>query len=225
MLLCFGLKNTGVQAAVMVWHSPVYLQGTDGSTISTNGVLLEAVNVNGTLNPTIVNGVDFALTNGNYSAYTWDVAFTNYYAQVAADGADFIDLMDRGKHGGRNGIETLTLQNLTIGSDYEVQIFTAFSANQAHTVTYTSGGSSTGAIIYNQGYSLIGTFTADAATQVITATPGTNQYSLLQGYQLRSVALAPTISIDQAPSIDIITGENQILTTTSTGSDSYFGGI
>ena len=168
---------------------------TTATDISTNGTSVQATNLvsdnslaGGT---TIVNGVTFQNTN----------LFGNGYAPLnpgitigdAADGlySSF----------GYGGATTQTLTGLTIGQQYELQIFMGDNRGCCNGRSLTVGdadgdtsndvtfayGSGNGA----NGASIIGTFTADATTQNFFVTISTASSAELSAFQLRDITPVP----------------------------------
>ena len=116
------------------------------SDVSLNGSLLEALNFGGGTNAadydTTLNGVTFSgLVSGASGSTTWvgpqGAYFSSDSARVSRDTDDAYDVADGGLaeydallsrflwggNGGGTGGNTVTLKGLTIGQDYEVQLF------------------------------------------------------------------------------------------------------
>ncbi len=142
--------------------------------VSTNGL------ATGT---TVVNGVTFTRTNLFGNSYGFSSGVTT------ADAATDALYTNAGYSGG-----TITLTGLNIGDQYEIQAFhgdnrggalstRVMNVGDGTTVATTSGAVST------SGSWIIGTFTADAATQDFHSSHGTNVSSELNAYQLRNVTV------------------------------------
>lgn len=156
------------------------------SEISTAGTLIEALDLvddnSFAVGVTTVNGVDFTRTNlfgqsytGDFNVNTGDVNLDQLYRSLS--------------HGGA----TVSLTGLTVGHQYELQVFygdnrgglsgRVMNVGDGVTVQATSGGAGA------NGSWVIGTFTADSATQVFHASHTTNVTSEFSAYQLRRTAV------------------------------------
>jgi hypothetical protein len=92
------------------------------------------------------------------------------------------------------GTMTLTIAGLTVGNTYQFEWWNSSSANLNSPGTATAGNSVTlnsivGSIPGGVGQFAIGTFTADAATEVI-GFAGTGASTPVNGFQLRQTAVA-----------------------------------
>jgi autotransporter-associated beta strand protein len=199
LILAFGLSSvlTGFSAYV-VWQTPATI--TANTNVSTAGTLVSAYNIGGTA--VTLNGVTFAagtftgpsgsLTFGNLA-----VGSTGYYPYNAGSAlpaftslsAGYKQLIQTSLYQGY-GTVALTLTGLTPGNDYQVQ-FWINRSDYAGSKTKFIAGNTSGDVVANVGTNgvgqfVIGTFTANATTQHITAdnSPG-NYYFFLSAYQLR----------------------------------------
>lgn len=177
-------------AATIAWD--VAMDTTSASSVSTTGSLVKAFNSGGT--STTVNGVTFA-----QAASAGDDVYDSFTAVLSSPGSfdafdDFndlgeLDLLLRTANyiGTPNGSYTITLQDLNIGTNYELQLFFMDQRGRVNSppagcvgcndreVTFTSGANSvtleadpgnTPTAPYGQ--FALGAFTADAATQGFT---------------------------------------------------------
>ena len=189
------------QGAVVNWESATAVSSVGDSIVDTTGTSLEAFNIGQGTNQT-VNGVTFigqsSGANNTYSDLTdfgSDASGTTFY-QDGVIGSAFEGMMDSFAFTGTNPAD-IVLQNLTIGTQYRVQLFVSDDRNadtQSDSQTFTSGGSVSGDHTHGLSYSLIGTFTADAATQTISVAhfskfPTQTQEPRFNGYQLRDVVI------------------------------------
>jgi hypothetical protein len=176
------------QAATIDWTTNA-ITGY-ASDVVTNGTLLEAVNAvgNGVTTSPVINGVTFTATStllgGSYTADPWTpVAEDTEYDKLLST----IDYQATG-----TGAFTLkTLDGLTVGQQYIIQIWHADSAaaGVSRTMTYTG----TGQNVLNGVSYAVGTFIADATTQDLVVT-ASQSGPRLTAYQLRADGeyVAPT---------------------------------
>lgn len=207
LLGALTLLATVAQSANITWGSPTQITGTGD--VSTTGTLIGAFNVGGTGVPsTTVNGVtfqSFATNNGNGSS-----------GNFTTTGSGFIGQTNTG-HGSANppfsalpaayqtllqsasvpfgGSIALTISGLIAGMQYQFQWWANDSSTGNGTTTATAGNSvelqhntgSEGGL----GQFVIGTFTADAATQTITFA-GDGDFGSFNAFQLRQLGQTPT---------------------------------
>ncbi len=151
--------------------------------ISTNGTLVEALNITGGANTTTINGVTFTANNlfGNSESNadngvrTGDANLDLLYLN-----ADY-------------SYDPMTLTGLTIGNEYELQTFFGYNLGVNYLMTVGDGNTlqktSSGTI--ENGAWIIGTFTADATTQNFHSGIGTSTEPWFSGYQLRDISSVP----------------------------------
>lgn len=147
----------------------------------------------------IICGGSFGFSNAS------GITFSNYSFNSASSGSgtpasfdavyqDFLDVAS----GALDRNLNISLSNLTVGSEYLVQLCPPFwdSNNWA---TSFSGGTNTSNFL-NTGYLegerqaqfVVGSFVADAASQTITSNPN-NRWSLISGLQVRTISAAAAI--------------------------------
>ena len=193
------LLPTAASGASITWGTPTTMAGdTD---VSTAGSLLYAYDASGTA--ATVNTVPFAAASGS-SAWGAGVTFSSGWsgstttAYGSGSGNPWNGLssayriaLEGGTYGGASAA-TLTLNNLTTGHAYQVQVWVVDTrgAEGTRTETVTSTGGNTVTLAYNStgtnggvGQYTIGTFTASATTQTITLTG--NSSSQLNAIQVR----------------------------------------
>jgi autotransporter-associated beta strand protein len=194
------LAATAAHAAPITWGPAKPI--TADSDVSTNGTLVKAV-CKAAGNP-VVNGVTFT------PAYSGDT-LSGQNASGAAAGslpvgggisAAYAQMLAGNDYNtGAGTTLTLTLNGLTVGHHYEVQVWANDSdASSLGKQTVKSAGSLDSWVILNmnptgasggKGEFALGTFTADATTQKITITGSGSP--VLQAYQVRRIVspLAP----------------------------------
>lgn len=190
------------QAAPITWGVPVDI--TADADVSTNGTLVAAFNFNGPA--TTVNGVTFqpfaAAGSGSFTVgdYTLANGFFVGNANTGSASPPFANVSASyqallGSAASAISNSTLTLGGLTVGQKYEFQ---AWANNSNGEFGYGLGLSDDpfGNSVFLDarvggdpgflGQHVIGTFTADASTQLIILSP--SEVSYINGFQLRAVA-------------------------------------
>ena len=206
--------------AAVIWESGDI---TSDSDVSTNGTLVFALNATDETGPDVtVNGVNFVPTflvnaesqsqslSPGTESLTTTIPDATSTAFRTADLGSIGQIIQGGWFGGSNGnTATTTLAGLTVGDDYEVQIF-ANDARGNRDVGYVTrlgdgNGNEIDLQLNNQpagdpaGDYGIGTFTADATTQSIELAgfldgndnAGRLQINAIQLRKLESVVLLP----------------------------------
>ncbi len=180
-------------AAPITWDAPVLITDTTGGSevINSGSDLVEAYNT-GSGPATTINGVPFAV----------DAAGIGFDADSLAslDGADmgiYNDLLDCHDYKGDGSGAVFSLAGLDAGTEYLLQIFiadkrTAASINERILFFGDNDGDTsnnyTSPYTVGEVYSIVGTFTADAATQdVLVDIQNIEGWGHLNGYQLRTV--------------------------------------
>jgi hypothetical protein len=185
-LACLGSSH----AATVVWGAAQNITGD--SDVANNGTFNRAY-IFGDI-PWTVNGVDFTAFTGNASGDT--MSFPNQDPGFGSDGnpyralsTAYQNLLYYGAWAYPSDTATITLNNLTIGYTYQVQIFANDSRTDGYGRSMALTGSST-VLDYNTaeavggvGQFAIGTFTANSTSQVLgfsspTETPQLNGLSL-----------------------------------------------
>ncbi|MDF7799348.1 acetylxylan esterase [Pontiellaceae bacterium B1224] len=174
-----------VQAATIEW-GVVSTVGSD-SDISTTGALEYAYTAGGT-SAVAVNGVLFSAgdtTFGGDVVLSGTPATTAVFGQNAAPfntlSSDYQSMLDEGVYnnvGNKTDPVTVTLNSLTIGQNYAVQVWGNDSRNSNGRNMTVASGTNSVVLDYNStdvlggvGQTVSGTFTADAETQDFTLTP------------------------------------------------------
>ena len=205
-LCCCAL---GIQAASITWSTRALITGD--ADVSTNGGLLYAYddsNISAT-----VNTVNFAAGN-SASTFGGNITISGYYwYNTTAFGSmtgtpwdnlntNYQSVLQGGVYASSGNTMSVTLSNLTVGHPYLLQVWvcdTRIGASN-RTETVTSSGGNTLTLDYNNtstnggvGQYAIGTFTADAPTQVFTMTgaqPATGNSAQLNAIQVRDTSVA-----------------------------------
>src|ERR1035437_7889850 len=197
------------RAATITWSDPVTIAGdTD---VSTTGTLLYAYDWNNSAQT--VNGVPFAgtaVSSGNVGTNLTLSAWSGTGTQVitspslgnAAPAINlptaYVNILDGQAY--YSGTATVTLNSLTFGRQYQIQIWIddsrSFGATRTETVA--GGGSVSSTIVDCQdiegalGQYIIGTFTADATTEALTFAPDTGGVVGINAIQLRTLPITGT---------------------------------
>lgn len=198
------------QAADVTWSDPTQIGGA--SDVSTTGSLIGAYNVGGVGVPsTTVNGVafqSFATTGGTGSFGNFITIGSGFIGQSNTDGgssaAPFSTLpaayqtLLQSYSVPFAGTITMTIAGLTIGAQYQFQCWSNVSSDMfSHGLTATARNSIT--LFSNDDHAqgglgewVIGTFTADAATQSITF-EGDGDGGVLNAFQLRRLGATSAV--------------------------------
>ena len=203
-------------AAVVTWQAPAtisadtdvlttgslvgaYIPGANALATTVNGVAFTSVFVANAYDNTTTTSLNFgsvATLAGAPGLY----GFAQYESGTPSSlSTDYTKLFSGGV-GPAAAVTTtftLTLNNLTIGQAYLFQTWVNDSRGSVaggRTETLTSGGSTSGTLAYNVGASdgsagsfVIGSFTADSATQAITY--NANNFAQINAFQLRADAV------------------------------------
>lgn len=195
------------QAATLTWSNS-YLVGD--SSIINDGSSLYAYNLGSLTSSTVVNGVDF-IGEGNSSGNS-NFSFLNSVGYTAASNSGLfptnasgyssglVSLLDSNVYSVESGFNPhtslFTLNNLTIGNTYKVQILVVEGRGDFGRTQYFEGGSNNSATInqYDAGgldraNSVIGEFVADGTTQQIGI--NNNISGLVSAFQVRDFAVVP----------------------------------
>jgi glucuronoarabinoxylan endo-1,4-beta-xylanase len=197
------------ESGAIVWGVPTTV--SDEMDISTTGSLLYAYNNSGS--SAAVNGVDFQGVN---SANAWgaDVTLSGFNASLTSAfagestapwsnlGAQYRQILQGGAFNWASGAATVTLNNLTPGRKYGVQVWVNDSrSGGAATRTETFAGNNFVTAAFNTtqaqdgvGQHTLGSFTATAANQSFTINGGTNPPQI-NAIQLRDITEAFATSL------------------------------
>ncbi len=202
--LCIA-GTASVHAAVITWGSATTISGdTD---VSTQGTLQYAYSGSQWLQT--VNGVPFAIGRitegfgGNITPSAGWIDGSYWGANPTGITGDYLNLMIAG--GPYNG-SSLTLNNLTVGQQYAVQLWANDSrtAGIGRTTIYSDGNGNSVTLDQNTtdavggpGQFVIGTFTADATgTQLINVAGGAGTgISMFNAIQVRAIPEPATLGM------------------------------
>jgi len=188
------LGSTPLQAASINWTTSVVSGPSD---VSTNGILIGALNAGGNF-PNTLNGVTFAPDPGGLGTlllgtatvvFTFDDSFNNGMWAGSSPGgsADYNELLDYSRQSDATLSGTVTLGALVVGATYEVQLWIVDTRPCCNNRTRTVDG------VLTHGNNLNiarGIFTADATTQVISIAGDESGYGpQLNLLQLRALSL------------------------------------
>ena len=206
----------GASAASITWSNAVTI--TSDADISTNGTFQYGGYYSTTANPVTVNGVTFI---GSANSRNFPNVTTSFDANEFGDptigagtglSANYRILLGaRAYHSLKTNVCTVTLEDLTIGALYAVQIWMQDSRiwGVGRSNSVTSSGGNTVVLDYNhtdavggRGQFSIGTFIADAASQQIRVQSTTlGQLNAFQVRQLSPVATNVNVSVNAAQTI------------------------
>lgn len=203
-LFATALLSPCARSADINWNDTQSITGA--SDVSTNGTLIGAFNVGGAGVPsTTVNGVtfqSFATTGGSGASGNFTTVGSGFVGQTNTSGgstaAPFSNLsaayqvLLQSYSTPFAGVITMTLAGLTIGAQYEFQCWSNLSSDRfSYQLTATAGnsvmlGSNDGHAQGGLGEWVLGSFTADGATQTITFA-GDGDGGFLNAFQLRQI--------------------------------------
>jgi alpha-L-fucosidase len=195
VLIAVGLvAGIGAEAAAITWGAPRTISGT--ADVSTNGASAFAYDWNSSVQT--VNGVNFTAPGTGVTLSGFDGG--TYAGFVGGTGAPatnlaaaYAGILQGAPYSAGATACTVALNNLTVGLQYQVQLWVNDSRGygSSRNETVTSGGN-TVTLAYNAGsvgslgeYA-IGTFTADSPTQVITLIG--NASTQINALQLRTTS-------------------------------------
>lgn len=198
-----------INAATIIWSAPTNETG-NASDVVTTGTFLESAWAGGNGTGTLDGPGDIALNGVVFAAQSSNGVFDDG-SQITVSGAVLADSAGGSAPGSWNaayqqlagvanlsGINgpsatmTITLGGLTIGQNYEVQIFEPWYNAAQFSTTFTAGNTSSAASNGIQGppittaQYITGTFTADATTEAIVAAGSGNPHAILAAIQVRT---------------------------------------
>jgi PEP-CTERM motif len=177
-------------AASITWSAGPQFNGPNGDAgILTNGALVEAVNLSGNVGSPIV--VDTAGLNITFTTVDSPLFLQSWSAATGGGNSDagWAAILSTFEwQAGSNVSATSFLSGLTIGNQYQLQLFAARNDNCcSRTHSYGDGAGNVSASYADNSYtSVVGTFTADAATQTIEFFDSSNN-PYLNAYVLRDL--------------------------------------
>ena len=195
-----------VSAATINWGTAQWLQGGDGSQdVCTTGTLVDSVNGGG--NDVTLAGVTFyALANSGISLGGSDYGdFVNQDLVSPSLDSNYLALLDPGRY----ALTSLTINNLTAGQEYCVQVWSTDGRGGGSAGRYTVlDGTATvqqndGSSDPTLGQQITGTFTADAASQTITV-QGFFSDGTEHQYDAEQISAVQVRAIPEAASVGMI---------------------
>jgi hypothetical protein len=208
LLIAGLLAGVAADAGPITWNTPMTITGN--ADISTNGIVVFAYDWNSS--PQSVNGVNFTAPGSGVSLSSGFGGhnYTRFVVGTAAPATALVtayqNILTGGQYTTNGTAETLTLNGLTSGHQYRVQIWVDDSRNLGgglRSETVTSPGGNTVTLSYpanalgTLGQYAIGTFTATATNQVITLTG--NASTQINALQLRDLSSSPVLAITTQP--------------------------
>lgn len=210
LVIAVGIAaGSSAHAAVITWQTPATISGD--TNVSTTGTLERAYNMtNQSGSATTINGVNFAVfgvTSNTVSSLTvGSTTITSSSGSLfsglgnGSASTPFSSLSTSyqtllGQFVRTGGNMTLTLNSLTVGYTYQLEIWTNRSNTaNAQGFTATAGNSvvldsNTTDAIGGVGQFVLGSFTADATSQAITFTPNGAGLVDFSAFQLRTTAV------------------------------------
>jgi autotransporter-associated beta strand protein len=198
LALCalIGLGANSAQGQVPItWNTPGTIAGD--ADVATVGTTVFAYYWNG--GPRTVNGVSFTGPGAGITVSSpIGGPYTDYARGLTGLSADYTAVVAGGIY--QSDSFTITLNGLTVGNDYLVQIWVDDSRNlgSLRAETVSGGGITSGALSFPAnaagapGQYVIGTFTAILANEVLTITGGAGGIAQVNAIQLRDKGGATT---------------------------------
>lgn len=194
-----ALLGLGVNSALgqvpVTWNTPGTIAGD--TEVATVGTTVFAYYWNG--GPRTVNGVSFTGPGAGITVSSpISGPYTDYARGLTGLSADYTAVVAGGIY--QSGSFSITLNGLTVGNDYLVQIWVDDSRNlgSLRAETVSGGGITSGALSFPAnaagapGQYVIGTFTAILANEVLTITGGAGGIAQVNAIQLRDKGGATT---------------------------------
>jgi hypothetical protein len=216
------------QAASITWNAPASIEGD--SDVSTNGVSIYAYDWNGSsLN---VNGVNFTAPGTNVGLSGFDNVLP-VFANGSGGQADALDpyyenLINGATYVAAPSLCTVTLENLTAGDQYQVQLWVDDSRSccpgKTETASDTSGNSvdlslNVSGEAGGLGQYVIGTFTATNSSEVIHLLGAEDYAGSLNAIQLRDLTTATPVF---SPVAGTYLGAQTVTITSDPGSTVFY---
>lgn len=207
--------TTSANAAAIVWGSAQQI--TADADVSTTGTLVGAFNVGG--NATTINGVNFQAfqitgasnTVGDFNlsaAAMGQGSFTTLQPPFSGLSSAYQSMVSTS--GGSFGLVTLTMSNLTIGQQYQFQVWVNDSQDHnppgyTFDIEVSAGNSidldpNPSTLEGGLGQYVIGTFTANAVSQAVTF-DNSEIGGHLNGFQLRAINSSSPANVPLPPAV------------------------
>jgi hypothetical protein len=192
--LVFGIAAILVgpaSAGPITWGTPQNVSGD--SDIATNGTFVDAVQSADTVTTRTIGDTVFSRvvpfgTNGaSLSGNIFFVADANFtYTNTGVGSAAYQAVINQIAYSVPAATPTISLNNLVINQQYQVQVWAVQNGSAVNDTTFTSGNAV--ALTVDPAQYVIGTFTAAAATQTIAYTATTpGEHKLFTAIALRAI--------------------------------------
>jgi autotransporter-associated beta strand protein len=230
-----NLAPVSSRAAVIVWGAPATISAdTD---VSTNGATVFAYTW-GT--GSTVNGIAFAATSvGNGAVGSLSVsglgqanssAFTSASNPFNALNPAYKNILVGGDYVVAATTATLTLNNLTVGRNYQVQVWANDPRGsiefRTQTISSSGGSSQTITICPNvagsPGQQVMGSFTADSASQAFTLVRAAGSVAQIAALQLRDLSPPATATPAFNPPAGAYLGQRTVAISSEPGSTVFY---
>lgn len=189
------LAPVAAQAAAITWSTGPTFSGANGfQGILTNGTLIAAVNTGSTGVPLTVDPTGLNITFTSQDSPFLPNFFFGSGSPGSTDAA-WNSIIDSNEWASADFLADDFLGGLTVGNSYQIQLFAADSRSccAARTSGFGDGlGNFSANIVQGSFTSIVGLFTADAATQDIFFETSSNA-PILNAYVLRQTAVAPPV--------------------------------
>lgn len=174
-----SLLSLSAGAATISWSDTSYINTGSNKNIlgvdqfDQSGSLVYAINVGGsafTFNNAVDPDIDFVASHADFNSSAFGLGYTGFYASTAASANNALGLS--GRYSSDLTGETVTMNNLTIGQQYRIQVLLVDGRggqNGRYGVfdSYTTGvyGNGTTNVTWGDSLLVTGTFTADNTSQ------------------------------------------------------------
>ena len=226
----FPVMSAALSAAPVTWETPSVISGDSdvkdiGGTVFAYDWKSVSQTVNGVAFTAPGAGATLSWPSGNiHGAFVSDAGSAMPAAGLSAG---YKNILNGGRYANNGAACTVTLNNLTPGRDYLAQLWvmdariygpgrteTVTSSGNTVTLSYSNAATNTAGGV---GQYTVGTFTADAATQVITLTG--NSSTQINALQLRDVTdYQPTAPVVTQPPQSRVVSAGAAVTFTSAAS-------
>lgn len=216
------------QGANITWGPATNIATATGnsSDVSNSGTLIEAYNAVAsdqiaTATPITVNGVTFTPTTSLLNADPKNAGNSDFSINTNAGDPSYDSLVSTVEYGGGTNLVSLTIGDgdgdasingaglLNIGTTYEIQVwYVDTRANQNARETPVGDGNGNKVTLNDQ--FALGTFTADATTQVITLESPSFGQAHITAYQIREAFTGPPPAPVVPANLTIIPGNNSV---------------
>ncbi len=201
LLVCILFGTVSVLPASTVTWTAGPTTVTDEVDIDLTGTLVHAGHWGGSGDRSVTVGLDSILFEDRSTAWDGEASATAggeygngscFNATGTTVGADFEFVLDGFAYDGANP-KIVTLGSLSIGQEYQIQLFTSDdrgsgSRTQEWSDNATNGsGNETATFRHDDSAFVIGTFTADAATQSVFGRGVAQSQNIVNAYVLRAI--------------------------------------